>query len=85
MKLSNGKEVFWVYAAANTETGYKCSTAPDPEPGAVLYISGKQNFIGFSYQRLDSIKGKDGKRYAHDFLIPESSYDDCYNFTSFHF
>ena len=63
IELSNGKkEVFWVYAAANTETGYTCSTTPDPEPGAVLHISGKQNFIGFSYQKLDSIIGKEGKK-----------------------
>lgn len=63
MELSNGKkEVFWVYAAANTETGYKCSTSHDPDPGSLLYLSGKQNFIGFSYQKVDSIIGKDGKR-----------------------
>lgn len=61
--LSNGKkEVFWVYAAANTETGYTCSTTPDPESGAVLYISGKQNFLGFSYKKVDSIIGKEGKK-----------------------
>lgn len=63
MELSNGKkEVFWVYAAANTETGYTCSTIHDPDPGSVLYLNGKQNFLGFSYQKVDSIIGKDGKK-----------------------
>lgn len=63
MELSNGKkEIFWVYAAANTETGYKCSTIHDPEPGSVIHLSGKQNFIGFSYKKVDSIIGKDGKK-----------------------
>ena len=63
IELSNGKkEVFWVYAAANTETGYTCSTIHDPDPGSVLYLNGKQNFLGFSYQKVDSIIGKDGKK-----------------------
>ncbi|MDX8572273.1 hypothetical protein OZ666_11315 [Elizabethkingia sp. HX QKY] len=63
IELSNGKkEVFWVYAAANTETGYTCSTIHDPDPGSVLYLSGKQNFLGFSYQKVDSIIGKEGKK-----------------------
>ncbi|SEW53158.1 hypothetical protein [Chitinophaga arvensicola] len=59
---NGGREKFWVYAAANTQDGYKCSTNPDPEPGAVVYITGRENVLGFAYERVDSIKTKNGER-----------------------
>ena len=63
MQFPNGsREKFWVYAAANTEDGYKCSTNPDPGPGAVVYITGREHFFGFAYESVDSIKSEKGER-----------------------
>lgn len=63
MELPNGgREKFWVYAAANTEDGYKCSTNPDPEPGAVVYLTGRESWLGFAYESADSIKTAKGER-----------------------
>ncbi|MGF6929085.1 hypothetical protein QFZ48_004585 [Chitinophaga sp. W2I13] len=63
MQFPNGsREKFWVYAAANTEDGYKCSTNPDPGPGTVVYITGRKHFLGFAYESVDSIKSEKGER-----------------------
>lgn len=63
MELSSGgREKFWVYAAANTEDGYKCSTNPDPDPGSVIYITGREGWFGFAYESADSIKTENGER-----------------------
>jgi len=65
LQFSNGKkENFWVYAAANTETGYKCSTIHDPKPGATVYITGRQHWLGFSYEKVDSIFTENGTLYC---------------------
>lgn len=63
MTLSSGvKETFWVHAAANKNRKNECSTDSDPKPGSILYLSGRENFLGFAYDKVDSIVNEKGKR-----------------------
>ena len=63
IELDGNREVFWVYAAANTEDEGKntCSTYSSVEPGATLTLVGREGVFGFSYDQVIQIKNVKGE------------------------